>query len=464
MNADSLIGHIVELIDLTGGNTAPADRVISTFFRQRHYLGSRDRRFVSEGLFGIVRNRRLIEALLEEYLRVRPEHSILDSRRVRSLALYAAYAVLSTDSQPSFPPPADSLWKRHFPETDLAGFSNWITANRQLDFLAGPDAGSKGGDPGLLRLAVEHSFQDWMVSDWHVQFGPDTERLLRTLNAPARVTLRVNLSRATRDQCRSRLLEEGMATNLTALSKAGLVAGKRFNAQASGAYKDGWFELQDEGSQLLSVIAAPKPGDIVLDACAGAGGKSLHLADIMEGKGKIFAADTDKKRLQELDLRSRRAGVSIIEAVTMKRPLPEPFSADLVLIDAPCTGVGTIRRNPDMKWRVTEESAARYPELQLGLLESNCGFLKENGVMMYATCSLLRKENEEVVATFLRNHPELQVVRPGPDDCPPSMITREGFVKILPYDADTDGFFAAKLTRSQDRGTNHGERSPWNAG
>jgi 16S rRNA (cytosine967-C5)-methyltransferase len=336
------------------------------------------------------------------------------------------------------------LWKSFFPETDLNTYAAWIAKNKGLEFLA--------KETDLVRLAVQHSFQDWMVMEWHDQFGSETERLLRSLNAPARVTLRVNLSKSSRDNCRARLEKEGIPTETAACAPAGLVAAKRFNAQASAAFKDGWFELQDEGSQLLSIVADPNPGIVVLDACAGAGGKSLHLADLMKGEGKIYASDPDKSRLQELDVRARRAGVSIIEAVTAKRPLPVPFAADLVFIDAPCTGVGTIRRNPDIKWRVTEETAERYAGIQLGLLESNHGFVKEGGSLVYATCSLLRRENEEVVASFLKTHPEFQIVKPDASGMRPSMITAEGFVKILPFDADTDGFFAARLARSGDRG------------
>jgi 16S rRNA (cytosine967-C5)-methyltransferase len=261
------------------------------------------------------------------------------------------------------------------------------------------------------------------------------------------MTLRVNGSKAGREECRTRLAGEGIATEPTVVSPSGLVAGKRFNVQASGAYKEGWYEVQDEGSQLISLIADPRPGSIILDACAGAGGKSLHLADLLRGNGTIFAVDAGKSRLDELDLRARRAGVANIHAVTTAHPLPAVFSADLVLVDAPCTGVGTIRRNPWIKWRVTETSATNYAGKQRNLLDANVRFVKEGGVMMYATCSLLREENENVVASFLTSHPEFRIMPVEPHVCRPSMVTPEGIVKILPYDADTDGFFAAKLVR-----------------
>ncbi|HEY6192937.1 MAG TPA: RsmB/NOP family class I SAM-dependent RNA methyltransferase [Bacteroidota bacterium] len=452
MNVNSLVGHILELTELTDKSSEPADQVASKFFRQKSYLGAGDRRFISEGFFGIIRHRRLIEALLEEYVRQKPQESSLDAPHVRYLSLYVAYSLLdpvrgTTTAEPdpgqSFPHRIDALWNSFFPESDLASYILWLREHRRLDFL--PESGP-GGE--LLRLAVEYSFQDWMVREWDLQFGGDLEKLLRSLNTPAKLTLRVNGLKVGREECRKRLAGEGIDTEPTAFSPAGLVASKRFNSQASAAFKDGWYEVQDEGSQLISLIAEPQPGSMILDACAGAGGKALHLADLMKGKGTIFAADAGRSRIDELDQRARRAGAKNIQAVTEGHSLPDVFRADLVLVDAPCTGAGTIRRNPWIKWRVTEDSVAKYAEKQRNLLHANSRFVKEGGVMMYVTCSLLRGENEEVVGSFLAAHSGFQVERIEPRACPPSMITPEGFVKMLPHDAGTDGFFAAKLVRT----------------
>jgi len=473
MNDSSLVGHILELAELTDKNSRPPDQTVSTFFRQKRYLGAADRRFISGVLFGIIRNRRFIEALLEEYVRQCPHDAVLDSPHLRYLALFVAYAAADPGSGTSpreidvslpFPHNIDSLWSTYFPATDLPAFVRWVRDHQGLDFLDEPPAAGggvpqAGSAPGrrrarrrtgieLIRLAVQYSFQDWMVREWHFQFGANTEKLLRSLNSPARITLRVNLSKTSREECRNRLLREGIVTEPTAVSPAGLVAAKRFNVQASQTFKNGWFELQDEGSQLISLIAHPEPGSVILDACAGAGGKSLHLADLLKGEGRIFAIDIERSRLDELDTRARRAGVANIRAVIAERLLPDMFSADLVLVDAPCTGVGTIRRNPGIKWRMTESLVTHYAARQRRLLDSSSRFVRQGGVLMYATCSLLRQENEEVVGSFLAEHAGFQVQPVEPQLCPPSMISAGGFATILPYDADTDGFFAAKLVRA----------------
>ena len=481
MIATSLVGHLLELTSSVDKSRNPADYIASSFFREKHYLGARDRRFISENLFGMIRHRRFIEALLEEHIRLHPEDSHLDAPRVRYLPLFVAYAVC-VDSQSvadsgdrtgggidhDFSDPSgnedhrnsiagiDSLWITYFPRSDLSSFVHSLRALQHLDFIQ-PDRRNteetlqphheRDIDVDLLRLAVKYSFQDWMVQDWNNQLGPETERLLESLNTPARVTLRVNLAKTTREDCRLRLLSEGIETDPTLVSPAGLTAHKRFNAQASETFKAGWFELQDEGSQLLSLICEPRPGSVVIDGCAGAGGKSLHLADLLKGEGEIIAIDVDPSRLRELESRTRRAGVTIIKPILRGRVEQGQLSGDIVLVDAPCTGVGTIRRNPALKWRVSEASVHQHADYQRRLLDFYHRCVKPGGELVYTTCSLLKEENEEVVGPFLSFHPEFRLRRIEAGVCPPSMITAEGFLRVLPYHADTDGFFAARMMR-----------------
>ena len=467
MIVTSLVGHLLELNESIDRSSDPADQIASSFFRQKHYLGARDRRFISEKLFGMIRHRRFIEALLEEHVRRHPEDSRLDSPRARYLPLFVAYAVC-VDGQPapeSGNPPGsavdpgslagiDSLWMTYFPRSDLSSYIHSLSGLQRLEFIQPDDRNidetpqvppNGGGEAGLLRLAVQYSFQDWMVQEWNAQLGPETERLLQCLNTPGRVTLRVNLAKTTREECRLRLLSEGIETRPTLLSPAGLTAVKRFNAQASETFKAGWFELQDEGSQLLSLICEPRPGSVVIDGCAGAGGKSLHLADLLRGDGEVIAVDIDRSRLRELETRAQRAGVRIIKPVLREIVQPGRLSGDLVLVDAPCSGVGTIRRNPAIKWRVSEDSVRRHAVAQRRLLDFYCGFVRPGGTIVYATCSLMREENDEVVRSFLETHPEFRLKQMEAGVCPSSMITSEGYLRVLPYHADTDGFFAARM-------------------
>ncbi len=435
MNLASLSGHIIELLRETDRGSAPADRIAERFFRERKYCGSRDRRFISEKLFGIIRNRRYLEALLEEYIAEYPAAVEMDSPQVRYLPLLAAYQAVFTPDQPPLP---SMYWKTYLPTTDLDRFLDWIRGHSDLGFLPA-DA--------IIRLGVRYSFQDWMTEEWHELLGTETEALLRTLNTPAPVTLRVNTLRTTRETCRARLQEEGIETDVTTYSPDGLNAGKRFQSQSSPAFRDGWFEMQDEGSQLITMIAEPEPGQTVIDAAAGAGGKTLHIAAMMHNSGTIHAMDIDPRRLRALNVRAERAGVSIIRPMAAGGQ-DANISADLVLVDAPCSGIGTIRRSPWIKWNVRQSTVDHYTHRQKEILDSNVSFVRPGGKLVYSTCSLLHSENEGIVISFLTNHPDFHPVRfrvPGPR----TGTDAEGWTTLYPHRFGTDGFFIAVLRRDQ---------------
>jgi 16S rRNA (cytosine967-C5)-methyltransferase len=241
---------------------------------------------------------------------------------------------------------------------------------------------------------------------------------------------------------------EGIDSTPTSISPAGLVAGKRFNIHSSPAFRDGWFELQDEGSQIVSLAISPRPGNMVIDACAGAGGKALHLAELMRNKGEIVAIDVDSERLAELQRRADRAGVNCIRTEPRANLEPEPLlgKADIVLVDAPCSGVGTIRRNPRMKWSVTESMVDHFSEKQLSLLGFNSRFVKPGGRLVYSTCSLLLNENENVLHAFLNSHPEFT----SDVGNLTGLKIDQGAIKLFPHLNETDGFFIAPMKRRKD--------------
>jgi len=260
----------------------------------------------------------------------------------------------------------------------------------------------------------------------------------------------VNTLKTDREECRLRLQKEGIETEDTPRSPVGLVVGKRFDRNASPAFRDGWFEIQDEGSQLVSLFARPIPGSVVIDACAGAGGKTLHLAEMMKNEGEIIAIDSGKRRLEELSLRARRAGISCVKTMVVSDLRPDNLDgkADLVLVDAPCSGSGTIRRNPSLKWQISETMVDRYASRQQEILDFNSAFVRSGGALCYVTCSLLRKENEEVLRTFLEKHPQFALV-----DCPTAGLdlrtgVTDQFVHLLPHRHNTDGYFIGLMRRS----------------
>ncbi len=442
MNPTSLIGHLLELIVQTDRTKSPPDKLIAAFFKERKYLGSHDRRFIAEAFFGVIRHRRLVESLLEGFVANHPDTPALLESPGKYLAIYAVYQL--TRNAPPQPgqvvPPA--YWKTYFPALDPESFAGWITEHLSLDYLEGDDSQHWG---------VRYSFPEWMVNSWKESLGSETPLLLAALNEQAPVTLRVNTLITDRDECRKRLRMEGVETIPTRLSPAGLIAEKRFNAQSTAAFREGWYEVQDEGSQLVSLLAEPRPGMTVIDGCAGAGGKSLHLAALMKNTGRIVSLDLDQEKLSELDNRARRGAKSIIEPRirTDELMLSLHLQGDLVIVDAPCSGTGTIRRNPGVKWRVTEQMIEKLSQDQQRILADYSGCVKPGGRLVYSTCSLLPAENETVITEFLIANPGFVLTSSGfpvPGRTPEA---GPGFVCLYPHRTGTDGFFIAMMKRRE---------------
>jgi len=442
MKFTSQLEQIFTLLLSIDENTQPPDNTTQQYFRSRRYLGSHDRQYISETVFGMLRAKRSIEVLFNEYLNQHSLNLSPSPPALKYLPQYVAYRIAFEQATPEeVYERLDSYWRESTIEIDLAHYTEWVSNHKTYDFLEGNAVG---------RLGIRYSFQDWMVNEWFAQFGSETEQLLRGLNAQARTTLRVNLLRVSREECRRQLHSEGIQTEPSKFSPAGLVCSKRFNRDAVRAFKNGCFEFQDEGSQLISIIAGPEPGMLVIDACAGAGGKTLHLAELMKDTGEILAVDIERRRLAELGSRAGRAGIHCIRTKMPAEVHQEEYArrADLVLVDAPCTGVGTIRRNPWRKWSVTEALVQQQAEEQLKILETNSELVRPDGRLVYATCSLFRKENEHVITAFLNSHKDFVVENPGsrlrelhiPDGGP--------MLKLLPHLHDTDGFFIAVMRRT----------------
>lgn len=442
MKQSSLVGHVLELFEIVDKNSHPPDRLTADFFRSRKYLGSHDRRFISDSLFGMIRHKRRLETLLWHYFTEHNDLSQLNYPHYKYLLLYVAYLIVLenlTDEQ--ITAGVTARWKTIFPRIALQQFVAWIRQHQSLDFLPADE---------VIHLGVQYSFQDWMVKELLKQFAGETEELLKELNTPAPTVLRVNLLKTNRETCQQRLRSEGIETALTKYSPVGLVTEKRFPTQALLSFRDGWFEVQDEGSQLVSLIAAPKAGAIVIDACAGAGGKALHMAELMQNKGEIIALDIEQQRLDELNTRAARASVNIIRTFHRNAIQPEDLhdKADIVLVDAPCSGTGTIRRNPSLKWNVTESLAKYYAEQQLKILSDNSRWVKPGGRLVYATCSLLRIENENVVNSFLTDNRNFSLLSSQEKLKRLGILQDEFFVHLLPHHHRTDGFFVVQMQRS----------------
>ena len=304
-------------------------------------------------------------------------------------------------------------------------------------------------DP-LERIAVEQSHPLWLVRRWESRLGlEETAALCRADNEPAPVTVRVNLTRATREELIARLALAGVTALPTPLSPVGLLLEDPGPIFALEAFREGLFQVQDEAAQLVSSLAQVEPGMRVLDACAAPGGKACHLAERLAGRGEVYAIDLHARKLERLEQQARRLGVEAqirLRAADASRPLPFPrHSFDLVLLDAPCTGLGTLRRHPEIRYRRAEGDIARMAELQGSLADNLVGYLKPGGSFVYAVCSMEPEEGEGRAASLAGQG--LRIAAPQGSQVPwREVLTPSGAIATFPHRHHTDGFFGVRLT------------------
>jgi 16S rRNA (cytosine967-C5)-methyltransferase len=343
----------------------PADAILQERFRERPQMGSKDRATVGDLVYGVLRDYRRLEAL------VGSEPAVMVKARAEGL---------------------------------------------------------EGRDESQLTEAQRLNLPDWLHDSLVAQHGlEETRAIAAGLNQPASVDLRVNTLRATREQVQQQLASQNIVAEPTPRSPWGLRMAKRGPLQSTRAFKEGWIEPQDEGSQLLALFVQAKPGDTVVDFCAGAGGKTLALGAAMQNQGRLFAHDSNPARLAKLEPRAKRAGLSIVKRFSAVRLASE---CDAVLIDAPCSSSGALRRNPELRLRSVSLPALQ--KQQLKILAEAAPLVRPGGALIYGTCSLLREENEDVADAFVARH---------------DGFVHEEVLRLLPHRDGTDGFFAVRFRR-----------------
>jgi 16S rRNA (cytosine967-C5)-methyltransferase len=412
----ALFAHTEAALSELLRSTFPADLVVSRYFRQHRELGHADRGFVAETVFTVLRRKRSLSARCGDDV---------TSRRLL-LATLACIQGLN---------------------------------RRELDVVLNEVEGKWLAQAKAIKLedlppAVRCDLPDWLYEALAAQFGAaELEPLAAGLNQSAPLDLRVNLLKAERKDVLARLLADGLAAEACPYSPIGIrLAGKPALSKYP-LFIDGRIEVQDEGSQLLGFLLQPKRGEMVADFCAGAGGKTLLLGALMRSQGRLYAFDVAEKRLAKLKPRLARSGLSNVHPVRIESENDIKIKRlagklDRVLVDAPCSGLGTLRRNPDLKWRQTPEAVAELNVKQSAILHSASGLVKKGGRLVYATCSLLDAENEAVVAGFLEKHPEF-VALSAEDVLRKQDIAIEcgERLRLLPHRHGTDGFFAAVMER-----------------
>ena len=432
---------VLEAYGAIRGEGHVADRTLERILRRERGLGSRERRRVSEAVYGILRSEFRNDALLRRSLGARYES--LDTQ-ARGALHYEIWRLSGTGL------PVEQEYSR-------SGLSRALLPG-VLACLDPAAAQAYLPDDPAARLAIRHSLPEWIAHVFVREVGlTEAEALAASLTERAPLTLRANTLRTDRESLRQRLLEEGVKTSLTPHSPFGLRVEVRQNLMQLPSFQEGLFEIQDEGSQLLALLLSPEPGWKVVDACAGAGGKTLALAALMQNRGRILALDPDGRRLSQIGRRARRAGVHNWEAAQVPdEGLSEverrwTARADAVLVDAPCTGLGVLRRNPDAASRLRPEDLREFPVLQRRLLDRYAALVRPGGRLVYGTCSVAREENEEVVESFLADHPEFEL-RPVAETLGRERAKSLGldrYLRLFPHRHGTDGFFGALLVRAQ---------------
>jgi len=393
----------------------PADAVVSRYFREHRELGHADRAFVAETVFAVLRRGRSIEARCAGKL----------SDRAR---LLVALAVTRGWSQ------------RELAPVLKASEEAWLAAAKAM-----PDS--------EFRPAVRCDLPDWLYERLENQFGAEEVlRLAEALNQPAPLDLRVNTVKTNRDAVLAQFSAEGIAALPGGLSPLAIRLREKPALARHPLFLAGAFEVQDEGSQLLGYLLEPKRGEMVVDFCAGAGGKTLLLGALMKNTGRLYAYDVSDKRLARLKPRLARSGLSNVHPARIEHERDTKIKrlagkVDRVLVDAPCSGLGTLRRNPDLKWRQDEASVAELALKQAAILEAAARLVRPGGRVVYATCSLLAAENEAIVEAFLAAHPEFSLTPASGVLARHGVVLEGDFLRLLPHRHHTDGFFAAVLDK-----------------
>ncbi|NBT10261.1 MAG: RsmB/NOP family class I SAM-dependent RNA methyltransferase [Betaproteobacteria bacterium] len=395
----------------------PADREVSAFFREHKALGAKDRAILAETTFRVLRQRLVLQHLAQS------GQGPL-ARRLVLLAWQGSQAYLKAAA-------TESEW-------------TWLQQVRALDVTSLPER-------------VRSNMPPWLLERLQSVLGEECGAFLQAMEAPAPLDLRVNTFKAKREAVLAEFESLGFPCAPTPHSPWGLRLQGKPALNRLEVFSRGDVEVQDEGSQLLALLTDAHRGEMVVDFCAGAGGKTLALGAAMRNTGRLYAFDTSGHRLAALKPRLARSGLSNVHPVQITHERDDRIKRlagkiDRVLVDAPCSGLGTLRRNPDLKWRQKPESVAELAALQQAILSSAARLLKPGGRLVYATCSVLPEENEDTVRAFLAAHHDFEVLDAARElerlKVPQaSALCREGSLRLWPQRHGTDGFFAAVMTR-----------------
>ena len=438
-------------------------------------LPDNERRLVTELVYGSVRRQRTLDAIIDSLAKKKSHQQPLLLRSILHLGLY------QLQFQERIPPSAAVNTTVQLAKDNgfsgLSGFVNGLL-RRYIRLGEGKRDGGEGVERGegeenkknqiipielpdkeSERLGILYSFPDWIVNVWIEQFGfSETEKLCEWMNRTPSIDLRVNQLSSSVEQVEAALQERGISSQrlpnlphaLRLLSSAGAI-------KNLPGFNQGWWTVQDSSAQLVSYLLNPQQNEVIIDACAAPGGKTTHIAELMGDTGKIFACDRTESRLRKLQQNTQRLNIKSIEiCIGDSRELNQFVNqldkqlADKVLLDVPCSGLGTLHRHADARFRQTPENIQELSILQGELLLNTSTFVKDSGSLVYSTCTLHPAENEGVIKSFLESNPNWEIEPPDIDSPIREYATSEGWIKVLPHKHNMDGFFMVRLRKKHN--------------
>jgi len=441
----------LEVLNTLNRDKNTLDGILAAVPGEEEFGSRRDRALFSAMVYGVLRWRGRLDHIID-YFSNTPIYKIEPA--VLNILRLGLFQIIYLDRIPDSAAVNTSVeLTKQIASTRVAGFVNALLRKAAGNYSKVPL--SNFANNPVAFLTNNRSFPKWIVQRWLKRFNPETvTALCDMINTIPPITLRVNTLKTTREELILSLEGEVECVEQTCYSPDGI---KIIRPQQSipelVGFKKGWFQVQDEAAQLVSLLLNPKPGETVLDACAGLGGKTAHIAQLMQNKGSFTAIDKNEKKLRQLDFEMQRLNISI--AVVFCHDLNSALDTkqlglfDRVLLDAPCSGLGVLRRNPDIKWNSVEGDLKRHAKIQKRFLGNLSRILKPNGILVYSVCSIEPEENEEVINAFLKKHPEFVIDNSSGrlSERLHSQIERPVGFKTLPMLDNMDGFFLVRLRK-----------------
>ena len=425
---------------------AYADIALNRWLNKAQLKGA-DKRLATELVYGSTRRWRSLDEIVNQLAKKPATKQPPDLRTVLHLGLYQLRYL-------NIPPAvavdtAVQLAKENR-LTGLTGFVNGLLRQYLRLQEAAPDGEPlQLPDNPIKRLGILHSYPDWIIELWLKQWGEaETEKLCLWFDRPPTIDLRINPLQASLEEVESAMTLSGISVSrLPYLPQALRLTSNAGSISQLPGFQEGWWMVQDGSAQLVARLLDPQPGEVVIDACAAPGGKTTHIAELMGDRGTVWACDRSASRLKRLKQNCDRLNLQSIQICAEDIRNLEKFTnrADRVLLDAPCSGLGTLHRHADARWRQTSETVRELSVLQTELLERTASWVKAGGILVYATCTLHPLENEGVIEAFLCKHSNWKIDPPRSDEMTAFLTTPQGWVKVLPHRHQMDGFFMVRL-------------------